>query len=139
LSALIKQPVIDARRVAAMGFCFGGLCVLDMARSGAAVRGVVSFHGLLNKPGNTEGRTIQAKVLVLHGHDDPLCPVADVVAFETEMTAAGADWQLHAYGNTMHSFTNPEADDPAFGTVYSESADRRSWASLLNFLEEVLV
>ena len=139
LAALVAHPMVDAKRVAAMGFCFGGLCVLDMARSGAAVQGVVSFHGLLTKPGNTDGQPIRAKVLVLHGHDDPMCPVAQVNAFEQEMTAVGVDWQVHAYGNTLHSFTNPEANDRSFGTLYSDSADRRSWVSLLNFLEEVLV
>ena len=138
LATFAAQPMVDATRIAAMGFCFGGLCVLDMARSGADVRGVVSFHGLLNKPGNTDGQPISAKVLVLHGHDDPMCPVSAVNAFETEMTAAGADWQVHTYGNTVHSFTNPVANDTSRGTVYSDSADRRSWQSLLNFLEEVL-
>lgn len=138
LAAVRAQPEVDATRVAAIGFCFGGLCVLDLARSGADVRGVTSFHGLLGKPGNTDGTPISAKVLVLHGHDDPMAQVSDVVAFETEMTAAGADWQVHAYGNTMHSFTNPLANDPGFGTVYNAVADRRSWASLLNFLAEVL-
>ncbi len=138
LAAVRRQSEVDAARIVAMGFCFGGLCVLDLARSGADVRGVVSFHGLLGRPGNTDGRKIDAKVLVLHGHDDPMCPVADVVAFEQEMTAAGADWQLHAYGHTMHAFTNPLANDPAFGTVYDEKADRRSWISLLAFLEEAL-
>ena len=138
LQAMSTQPMVDPARVAAMGYCFGGLCVLDMARSGAPLRGVVSFHGLLNKPGNTDGRAIDPKVLVLHGYDDPMCPVAAVNAFEQEMTDAGADWQVHAYGNTLHSFTDPEANDRGFGMMYSDSADRRSWQSLLNFLEEVL-
>jgi len=138
LAAVRQDPAVDAARVAAIGFCFGGLSVLDLARSGADVKGVVSFHGLLGKPGNTDGRQIGAKVLVLHGHDDPMVPVADVVAFESEMTAAGADWQVHAYGHTLHSFTNPEANDPGFGVRYEAKADRRSWRSMLNFLEEVL-
>lgn len=138
LAALRNQPAVAPGRIAAMGFCFGGLCVLDLARTGADIRGVVSFHGLLGKPGNTAGQRITAKVLVLHGHDDPMCPVAEVNAFESEMTEACADWQIHVYGNTMHSFTNPQANDPGFGTVYDAAADRRSWVSLLNFLEEVL-
>ncbi len=138
LAAARTDPAVDPECVAAMGFCFGGLCVLDLARSGADVRGVVSFHGLLGKPGNTEGRRIPAKVLVLHGHDDPMVPPADVLAFEQEMTAAGADWQVHAYGHTLHSFTNPEANDPSFGVKFDANANRRSWRSLLNFLEEVL-
>jgi dienelactone hydrolase len=99
---------------------------------------VVSFHGLLGKPGNTDGRRITAKVLVLHGNDDPMVPVADVVALEEELSAAGADWQIHTYGNTLHSFTNPEANDPGFGVKYDANADRRSRQTMLNFLEEVL-
>lgn len=137
LGAVRDLPQVDERRIAAMGFCFGGLCVLDLARSGADIRGVVSFHGLL-KPSGLPPRRIAAKVLVLHGHDDPMAPVDDVVALEQELTEAGADWQLHAYGGTMHAFTNPAASDPDFGTVYQAAADRRSWTALLNFLEEVL-
>lgn len=138
LDALRRQPSVDASRIAAMGFCFGGLCVLDLARTGADLRGVVSFHGLFKPPGNTAGTRIRAKVLVLHGHDDPMVPVDDVLALEKELTEAGADWQVHVYGNTVHAFTNPQANDPVFGTVYNAAADRRSWRSLVNFLAEVL-
>ena len=138
LQTLKASPEINAEQVAAMGFCFGGLCVLDLARTGADLNGVVSFHGLLSKPGNTDGTAITAKVLVLHGNDDPMAPVADVVELEKELTAAGADWQIHIYGNTMHSFTNPNANDPGLGTVYEDKADRRSWTSLLNFLGEAI-
>lgn len=138
LAAARLDPAVDPQRVAAIGFCFGGLCVLDLARSGADVRGVVSFHGLLGKPGNTDGRQIAGKVLVLHGHDDPMVPVSDVVALETELTAAGADWQIHTYGNTLHAFTNPQANDPEFGVRYDANADRRSWRAMTDFLEEVL-
>ncbi len=128
---------VDPGRIAAIGFCFGGLCVLDLARTGADVRGVVSFHGLLKPPGNTQGNRIYAKVLVLHGHDDPMVPVEDVVALEQELTEAGADWQVHVYGHTMHAFTNPRANDPGLGTVYHPVADRRSWLAMRNFLEEI--
>jgi dienelactone hydrolase len=137
LTAVRAQPQVDAKRVAAMGFCFGGLCALDLARSGADVRGVISFHGLL-KPSGLPAKKIQSKVLILHGYDDPMAPPEEVLAIAKEMTAAGADWQLHAYGNTVHAFTNPEANNPSFGTVYKSEADRRSWHSLLGFLEEVL-
>ena len=139
LSVLQGHASIDPSRIAAMGFCFGGLCVLDLARTGANIRGVASFHGLLSAPGNITGGPIHAKVLVLHGHDDPMAPVEQVNELETELTAAGADWQIHTYGNTMHSFTNPKADDPSCGKQYNESADRRSWGALLNFLEEIFV
>jgi dienelactone hydrolase len=129
------QPEADESQIGAIGFCFGGLCVLDMARAGADMKGVVSFHGLLGGAGNTAG--VKAKVLVLHGWDDPMVPPDAVVDFAKEMTGAGADWQLHAYGGTMHAFTNPEANDPNFGTVYNADADRRSWITMTNFLAEI--
>lgn len=129
-------PEADATKTAAIGYCFGGLCVLDIARAGADVSGVVSFHGLLGAPGNTGGNAIKAKVLALHGWDDPMAPPSDVEALGKELTDGGADWQLHAYGGTMHAFTNPAANDPGFGTVYSENADKRSWQAMRNFLEE---
>lgn len=138
LEAVRAHDAVDPARVAAIGFCFGGLCVLDLARTGADVRGVVSFHGLLGAPGNTAGQAIRSKVLVLHGHEDPMAPVEDVIALEDELTAAGADWQIHVYGNTLHSFTNPNANDREMGTVYDETADRRSWTTLLAFLAEAL-
>ncbi|MEQ1622093.1 MAG: dienelactone hydrolase family protein [Methylococcales bacterium] len=130
-------PWVDDSKIAAMGFCFGGLCVLDLARSGADVKGVISFHGLLGAPESLPNKPIQAKVLALHGHDDPMGTVEQVQAFEQEMTDAGVDWQLHAYGHTMHAFTNPKANDPAFGTVYQANADKRSWLAMKSFLEEV--
>ena len=129
------QPEVDAGKIAAIGFCFGGLCVLDIARSGADVGGVVSFHGLLGGPGDTSA--VKAKILALHGWDDPMAPPADVEALGKELNAAGADWQLHAYGGVMHAFTHPDANDPDFGTVYNANADRRSWAAMKDFLEEV--
>jgi len=129
---------VNARRIAAVGFCFGGLCVLDLARTGANFRGVVSFHGLLIPPGTMPPNPIKAKVLVLHGHDDPMAPPEQVLALEQELTAAGCDWQVHVYGGTVHAFTNPHANDPAFGTVYDATADARSWQSMRNFLAEVL-
>jgi len=137
LYAVRLLPWVDDSKIAAMGFCFGGLCVLDLARAGADLKGVVSFHGLLGAPDNLETNAIKAKVLALHGHDDPMGPVEQVLAFEQEMTKAGADWQLHTYGHTMHAFTNPKANDPAFGTVYQANADKRSWLAMKNFLAEV--
>lgn len=132
------QPEVDRTRIAAIGFCFGGLCVLDLARLGTDIRGVVSFHGLFNPPGNTAGNRIKAKVLVLHGHLDPMVPVDQVINLENELIGAGADWQIHVYGNAMHAFTNPEANDAAMGVMYQADTDRRSWQTLLNFLDEVL-
>lgn len=132
-----EQPEVDERRVAAIGFCFGGLCVLDLARTGADVNGVVSFHGLFTPPGNTGGNRIRAKVLVLHGWDDPMATPEALVGLGHELTAMQADWQIHAYGHAMHAFTNPAANDPEFGTVYQADADRRSWHSLQGFLSEL--
>ena len=137
LETLGSQPEVDSAQMAAMGFCFGGLCVLDIARVGTDIKGVVSFHGLFGAPENTTGVKIKARVLALHGHEDPMVPVDAVVALEKELTEAGADWQIHVYGNTLHAFTNPLANDPDFGTVYNEAADKRSWQTLLNFLEEL--
>lgn len=137
LSAVKALPQVDSRRVAAMGFCFGGLCALDLARSGAELRGVVSFHGLL-KPSGQPAAKILSKVLILHGYDDPLAPPQDVLAIAQEFTQAGVDWQLHAYGHTVHSFTNPAANNREMGMLYSAPAERRSWNALIQFLEEVL-
>jgi dienelactone hydrolase len=139
LYAVTLLPWVDDTKLAAMGFCFGGLCVLDLARSGADLKGVISFHGLLGAPENLPIQPIKAKVLALHGHDDPMGPVEQVLAFEQEMTNAGADWQLHTYGHTMHAFTNPIANDPSFGTVYQANADKRSWLAMKNFLAEIFV
>ena len=137
LDVLRHQGEVDTTRLGAMGFCFGGLCVLDLARTGADVSGVVSFHGLFGSPGNTAENKIKAKVLVLHGWDDPMATPDQVVALAEELTAMGADWQIHGYGNTMHAFTNPDAADPDFGTVYQPEADRRSWNAMQDFLSEI--
>ena len=138
LYAVKLLPWVDDTKIAASGFCFGGLCVLDLARSGADIAGVVSFHGLLGAPDNISHPDIKAKVLVLHGNDDPMAPVEQLVALKQELTQAGADWQMHIYGNTMHAFTNPLANDPGFGTVYQADADKRSWMAMKNFLSEIL-
>jgi len=137
IDVLRQQAEVDDGSIAAMGFCFGGLCVLDLARSGSDVLGVVSFHGLFTAPDNTAGNRISAKVLCLHGYDDPMAQPQSMLDLATELKGAGADWQVHAYGNTVHSFTNPAADNAAMGTAYSATADRRSWQSLQNFLGEL--
>ena len=133
----VAKAESGASAAAAIGFCFGGLSVLDMARTNMDVAGVVSFHGLFGAPGNTAAK-IGPKVLALHGWDDPMAPPDDVIAFSKEMSDAGADWQLHGYGGTLHAFTNPEANNPDFGTVYSANADRRSVAACKDCLTEVL-
>jgi dienelactone hydrolase len=137
LATLRQQAEVDATRVAAIGFCFGGLCVLDIARTGEELAGVVSFHGLLGGPANALGNGINTKILVLHGWDDPMAKPEAVIALASELSAAGADWQLHAYGNTTHAFTNPNADNRNMGTVYDATADRRSWQAMTNFFDEL--
>ena len=137
LATLREQDVVDAGQVAAIGFCFGGLCVLDIARTGEDLAGVVSFHGLFGAPGNTASNRVRAKVLALHGWNDPMAPPDAVDGLASELTSMGADWQLHAYGNTMHAFTNPAANDADMGTVYNANADRRSWQAMTNFLDEL--
>lgn len=137
LDVIRQQPEVDAGLIGAIGFCFGGLCVLDLARTGTDLIGVVSFHGLFDSPGNTSGNRILAKVLALHGWDDPLAPPDSVEALAAELTAQGADWQIHAYGNTLHAFTNPAADDRGAGTVYNANADRRSQTAMQDFFAEL--
>lgn len=132
-----SQDEVDAGKVSAMGYCFGGLCVLDLARTGAEVAGVISIHGLFMPPGNIEGQSISARVLCLHGWDDPMAQPQSALDLATELSAAGADWQLHAYGNTLHAFTNPQANDLDMGTVYSPTADARATRAIENFLEEL--
>lgn len=136
LQVMRDQAEVDAKRTAIIGYCFGGLCAMDLARSGADILGAISMHGLPFPPETTH--PIKAKMLICHGWDDPMADPESMVALGQELSEAGADWQLHAYGGTMHAFTNPEADDPDFGTVYSEDADRRSWVAAYNFLAEVM-
>ena len=131
------QGGVQADRIAATGYCFGGQCVLDLARSGADIRGVASFHGLFD-PTGLPPQPIKAKVLALHGWDDPMVPPEAVVALGKELTAAGADWQIHAYGHVGHGFTNPNAGAMGIaGVDYNEAAARRSWTSLVHFLDEL--
>ena len=129
-------PEVDASRVAAIGFCFGGLCVLDLARAGADIRGVASFHGLFGAPVGLAPRPITARIVAFHGWDDPMVPPDAVTALAAELSAAGADWQIHGYGGTMHGFTNPKANAPENGVLYNPVAARRSWQSLVAFLDE---
>jgi dienelactone hydrolase len=131
--------VADRRRVAAIGFCFGGLCVLDLARGGDDLRGVVSFHGLLD-PSDLPGDPprIRTRILAEHGFEDPLAPPDRLLRFAAEMTARDADWQVHLHGRAAHAFTHRAAEDPAAGNRYDPRADARSWRSMVAFLAEVL-
>ena len=139
LDELRRQPQVDPHRLAAVGYCFGGTAALELARAGAPLAGVVTFHGGLSDPTPADARQIKAKVLVLHGADDPFVPEAEVKAFEDEMRAAGVDWQLVKYSGAVHSFTNPDAGtDNAKGAAYNAAADRRSWQAMRDFFAEVL-
>ncbi len=131
------QAGVDRGRIAAIGFCFGGMCVLDLARAGAEVAGVASFHGLFDPPGLPPEK-ITAKVVAFHGWDDPMVPPEKVVALGQELTQAGADWQIHAYGNVAHGFTNPNAHEIGLeGVRYNALAAERSWTSFISLLEEL--
>ncbi len=132
-----SRPEVDVTRVAMIGYCFGGLCALDVARSGTGdVQAAVSFHGLLIPPGIGEQGKVSTKVLVHHGWNDPMAPPEHVTAFGKEMTDAGADWQLVAHGGTYHAFTAVGANAPENGMQYNANADRRSWASTAAFLAD---
>jgi dienelactone hydrolase len=138
LDVLRGEPLCDPKRVAAIGYCFGGTCVLELARSGADVAGVVSFHGGLATSSPADAKNIRGKVLVLHGGDDPHVPLKEVEAFEEEMRAAGVDWQLVVYGGAVHAFTNPgSGNDKSRGAAYNAAADRRSWQAMKAFFAEV--
>jgi dienelactone hydrolase len=137
LDQLKKDPRVDASKLGAIGFCFGGTGVIELARSGADLRGVVSFHGGLDSPAPADGKNIKARVLALHGADDPYVPAKDVEAFEKEMRDAKVDWQLVKYGGAVHSFTNQGAgNDPSKGAAYDERAARRAWEDMKQFFAE---
>jgi dienelactone hydrolase len=138
LEVLKKHARVDARRVAAIGYCFGGTTVLELARSGAGLQGVVSFHGGLDSPEPGAGKNIRCKVLVLHGADDPFVPARDIAAFQEEMRKGGVDWQMVYYANAVHAFTDEGAGgDNSRGAAYNASADRRSWEAMRTFFSEI--
>lgn len=137
LAKLAEQPQVDDARIAVIGYCFGGMCALEMARANLAIKAAASFHGSLSADSNLAADTIAAKILVMHGWSDPIVPEEEVSKFAAEMTESNADWQFIAYGGAMHSFTNPLANMPESGVQYSADIDRRSWQALTNFLSEV--
>jgi dienelactone hydrolase len=140
LATLRSLRQVDATRLAAVGFCFGGSVVLELARDGAELKAVVSLHGILSTRAPAETDKVRASVLICTGADDPLAPPDQVAAFQNEMREANVqDWQVINYGNTFHAFTNPAAGPSTMrGTLYNEQADRRSWVAVRNFLEELL-
>lgn len=133
-----QHPLADAMKVAAVGYCFGGTTVLELARSGAPVKGVASFHGSLSTPDPTDAKNIRGKVLVCHGANDTFVSAEEVAAFKKEMADAQVDLRFEAYPGAVHSFTVKEAgDDPSAGMAYNEEADRLSWEKLTGFLKEI--
>ncbi|MFC5050312.1 dienelactone hydrolase family protein [Rubritalea spongiae] len=138
LDAALKTEGADSDRVAAVGYCFGGTGVLELARSGANVDGVVSFHGGLGSPTPDDASNIKGRVLVLHGAVDPMVSAKELADFEAEMTENQVDWELIKYGSAVHSFTQPMAgNDPSKGVAYNKKADQRSWQRMKNFLENL--
>ena len=132
-----KQEEITTHQIVVAGYCFGGQCALDLARSGADIAAAVSFHGLFDPP-NLPPQKISAKVVCYHGWDDPMVPPEAVVALGRELTEAGCDWQIHAYGHVGHGFTNPHASSLQIeGVAYNALAAERSWTSFVNLLEEL--
>jgi dienelactone hydrolase len=138
LDKLASLPQVDSSRLAVIGYCMGGTFSLELARDGAPVRGVVSFHGGLGTQAPAEAGKTKAKILVCHGAEDPFVAPEQVTAFAEEMTKAGIDWQFISYGGTVHSFTNPNASSVGNpGIAYNKSADERSWQSMRNFFAEI--
>ncbi len=138
LDTLLDQKYVDKSRVAAIGYCFGGACALELARAGAPLVGVVSFHGNLSRLADEGPDAIKAKILICHGGDDPMVPAQQLAAFETEMKEASANYQINIYSGAVHAFTNPAADSHHLnGVAYNEQADHRSWAAMKDFFEEV--
>lgn len=134
---LAKNPNVDSSKIAAIGYCFGGMTVLEMARAGMDLKGVASFHGSLPTPLPAEKGKVKAKVVVFHGGDDTFAGASDVPDFETEMKNAGVDWTFVVLGGAAHSFTVPEAgNNKASGMAYDEKADKRSWKIFTQFLKE---
>jgi dienelactone hydrolase len=138
LAAFRAQDGVDKANISAIGYCFGGTGVLELARAGADVRGVVSFHGGLDSPVPSDGKKIKARVLILHGADDPYVPEKDIKACLDEFNKAGVDWQMISYSGAVHSFTKAETgNDKSTGAAYDAKADKRSWEAMKTFLAEV--
>jgi dienelactone hydrolase len=139
LAAAKQHPFADPHRVAVIGYCFGGLCALDLARSAPrGLQAAVSVHGMLHAPEATQTEAMTAKVLVIHGWRDPLVPHQDVLTLTRELSDTCSDWQMILYGQAAHAFTNPAANNDPGGIVYDQAADRRSWTATCSFLAESL-
>ena len=136
---LLKRPEVDPHQTLAVGYCFGGTAVLELARSGSPVSGVVSFHGGLSTTLPAEKGAVKAKVLVCQGADDPFVKPPEQAAFKEEMTGAKVDYEFISYPDAVHSFTKPEAgNDKSSGQAYNEAADKKSWTDMKAFFKKVL-
>ncbi|MBF0570474.1 MAG: dienelactone hydrolase family protein [Candidatus Omnitrophica bacterium] len=139
LDVLKSLPDVDVSQLAAIGYCFGGTAVLELARSGAEIKGIVSFHGGLSSPSPTDARNIKAKVLVLHGAADPFVKAEEVSAFEKEMADAKVNYRLIKYPGAMHGFTNPDNKGDPPGALYNEAADKASWIEMQKFFKDIFI
>jgi dienelactone hydrolase len=138
LDILKNNKFVNPAKIAAIGYCFGGGTVLELARSGADIAGAISFHGTLDTPNPAEARNIKCKILILHGANDPYSNAEKIAGFEDEMNKANVDWQLVLYSGAVHSFTIPTAgNDPSTGSAYNEKADKRSWEAMKQFFAEI--
>lgn len=130
-------PFVDEKHIAALGYGFGGICALDLARSGANLKGAITVYGHFDPPPASLIKSIKAKLLILHGYNDPIAPQEELHRFEKEMTDAKVDWQAHVYGNAMHAFATPEANDPEAGILYNPIAAAHARIAIQQFLSEV--
>lgn len=134
---LLMHPHVEKNKIVVMGYCFGGTAALELARSGAELKGTVTFHGGLSTPTPQDAKNIRGQVFVMHGGDDPAVPPAEVEAFEKEMRDAKVDWRVLVFGGAVHAFTIKEVGTGNSVAAYNEKADHRSWAELKNFLKEI--
>ncbi len=141
MKAAFDAALAYSDKVGAIGFCFGGLAVIELLRSGAPLSGGVTFHAVLKSEGATRvpiAPSIAGSLLILHGNLDPQVSDEDISAIQNELTEAGVDWQMHIYSNTYHAFTNPAMHRPELGKAYNALSDKRSWQAMKNFLKEIL-
>jgi dienelactone hydrolase len=137
VKTLEEHKEVDASKIGAIGFCFGGKCVLDLARSGIDIMGVVSFHGLLDPPSKHPNAQIKSSILVLHGWEDPMALPGDMVKLSQELNELKADWNIHVYGHTGHAFTNPNAKFPEKGLFFEPKSNKRAWNSMVYFFNSL--
>ncbi len=132
-----RLPYVDPNQIAVLGYGFGAVCALDLARIGANLKGAISVYGHFDPPSSTLSKPIKAKILVLHGYNDPVSTQADLSRFENEMNEQKVDWQAHIYGGTMHAFATPGANAPESGILHNPLSAKRAWVAIEAFLNEI--